>query len=198
MNQSIRERITALGGTFHFQGKTLQDNIQSIHFPVPLIIKDFYSFCDELEKFKTTNKQLFEHHQALFFKNAVQHFYSPANTCYTNIRFEHTLFTPFTKGTKDYEEWDIEEAEVRVFIDDAVLEFMFIGNTDGFPNHYFICLSDKSPHNPMVYSTDHETYFWEIKKEGTLEEFFQKFLTPSEFLEVIKQVDNPNIYFLEK
>lgn len=104
MKLTIQKRIGALGGKCAFKPTSLQANIESIEFEVPLIIQDFYSFCDTLEEFKKTHIDLFKNQQALFFKQTVQYFYSDQNTCYTNVQFQKELFTPFQEGTSDYAE----------------------------------------------------------------------------------------------
>jgi hypothetical protein len=66
------------------------------------------------------------------------------------------------------------------------MDLMFIGYSYGFPDSLFICLTDPNPENPMVYGTDHEVLFEEITKEGTLEEYFNSFMTKEELIEIVK------------
>ena len=63
---------------------------------------------------------------------------------------------------------------------------MFIGHSYGFPDNLFICLTDPYQENPIVYGTDHEVFFDEITKQGTLEDFFNSFMTKEELIEIVK------------
>ncbi|MDB0601998.1 hypothetical protein PL373_12715 [Tenacibaculum maritimum] len=65
------------------------------------------------------------------------------------------------------------------------MKLMFIGYSYGFPDNLFVCLSDPDKENPTVYGTDHEVYFDEITVQGTLEEYFNSFLTKEELIEII-------------
>jgi len=65
-------------------------------------------------------------------------------------------------------------------IDGDAMELMFIGHAYGFLDSLFVCLTDPNLDNPIVYGTDHETYFDEIIKIGSLEDYFNSFLTKNE------------------
>ena len=78
-------------------------------------------------------------------------------------------------------------SEIKKVVQNGKLEFVEIAYSYGFPDGYYICLSDPNPENPTVFGTDHEVYFYEITNEGTFEEFLQRFYTKNEFLEVVKK-----------
>ncbi len=63
---------------------------------------------------------------------------------------------------------------------------MEIAYSYGFPDGYYICLSDPNPENPTVFSTDHEVYFEEITNEGTFKDFLNRFCTEKEFIEIVR------------
>ena len=67
------------------------------------------------------------------------------------------------------------------------MEFISIVYSYGYPDEYFVCLTDPNQSNPTVYSSDHEVYYSEIDNEGTLEEFLKRYWTKSEFLIAIKE-----------
>lgn len=101
-------------------------------------------------------------------------------------------FTPFQKGTPDFEEWNgwftdnAELGEIIKYSDCATPDFVELLYTDGYPNYYLICLSDNDPENPVVWSTDHEEFFTEVTNEGRLKDFLDRFMTKEEFLELVK------------
>lgn len=104
--------------------------------------------------------------------------------------FRPQLFTPFRENSPDFAAWTgvISEAAVREMIPADPLDFMQIAWSSGYPDVYFICLSDKNPDNPTVYSTDHEVFFTEIEEEGNLEAFFYSFFTREELAAEIRRV----------
>jgi hypothetical protein len=145
-------------------------------------------------------KDFFEKHQKLylenqenFFDDLLEHFFSDHEIPYGQIFFRNQHFRPFKEGTADFEEWqdwfesEANLSEVRKIISDETPEFMLIASSYGFPDHFYICLSDPNPDNPTVFGTDHEVFFIEISNRGTLEDFFNNFLSKEEFLVVVKE-----------
>ncbi|MFW1644936.1 hypothetical protein [Acinetobacter guillouiae] len=47
-------------------------------------------------------------------------------------------------------------------------------------------MSDPDPENPTLFGTDHEVFFTEVTHEGSLEDFFNRCMTPSELISIIK------------
>lgn len=167
MKSGITDRIIALGGTSDFSGQSLKADIESISFGKTFLLAEFEDYLNE----------------DMCKKIAAQGAIPQEEITYPRITFQHKLFTPFTKGTDDYAEWNslMDEDTVRGVIGSGELEFLYVGESNGYPNYYFICRSDANKDNPTVYSTDHELFFKEIEVEGTLEEYFGLFVSDEEF-----------------
>lgn len=173
MNTAIKERIKALGGTYRSGGSSLESDLNNILFPKTFLIKGFEDFLQE-----ETYKKLADGEVVL-----------DAEIPYPRMTVQSRLFTPFKIGTEDNQEFgDIDEELVREIIDAETLDFMIIGETESYPNFYFVCLSDTEKENPLVYSTDHESYFDEITVEGTLEEFLFRLVSAAEYQESIDKL----------
>ena len=82
-----------------------------------------------------------------------------------------------------------QQNDFREVIIGEKMELMIIGYSYGFPDNLFVCLSDPNNENPVVYGTDHEVYFDEITVEGTLEEYFNSFLSKDELIEILERSD---------
>ena len=66
-------------------------------------------------------------------------------------------------------------------------DFIQVFYSYGFPDNYYICLSDPNPENPTLFGTDHEEYFREVTNEGNFEDFLNTFMTKDELLEIVKK-----------
>lgn len=77
--------------------------------------------------------------------------------------------------------------EIIAVSNDPSPDFVHVFESYGFPDNYYICLSDPHPENPTLFGTDHEVFFREITNEGTLEDFLKKLLTKEELLDIIKR-----------
>ncbi|NWK99924.1 hypothetical protein DM790_03720 [Flavobacterium collinsii] len=189
MKKEIVDRIQQIGGNIDkVKGNSLQEDLQSIEFSHPLYT-DYYE--DELygaDEFYADNRELYQENRKEFYDQLLNHFFSDHELPYGQDFYRNFLFTPFKQGTKDFEEFDglIDEAEVREVVEGGDLDFICICYSYGYPDQFFICLTDPNPENPTVYSTDHEVFFSEIENEGTLEEFLKRYLTKDEFLEIVK------------
>lgn len=173
MNTAIKERIAVLGGTFQSDGHSLEEDLRTIVFPKTYLIKGFEDFLkDEMYKEVAMGKAILE-----------------AEIPYPRMTLQAKNFTPFRKGTEDNKEFgDLNERLIREIIQEDVLDFMIIGETDSYPNFYFVCLSDQARENPLVYSTDHESFFDEITVEGTLEEFFHRLVSAEEYQDTMSKL----------
>ncbi|WP_299442893.1 hypothetical protein [uncultured Aquimarina sp.] len=199
MKKEILNRIQKLGGDIsNVRGKSLQNDLESISFNTVLYPKRSdtpWASIDEQEpiygigEFIEGNKELFESNKIAFYDVIINHYYKLTEEGFGQVFFRNDLFTPFKQGTDDYDEWngEWEESSFRKVINGTEMDLMFIGHSYGFPDNLFICLTDSNQENPTVYGTDHEVYFDEITKEGTLEEFFNSFLTKEELIEIIKK-----------
>ncbi|MGN7818603.1 hypothetical protein ACTJJB_00665 [Chitinophaga sp. 22536] len=188
MKQTILDKITKLGGNIQrANGATLQDIWQGITFSHPLWTRDWEGFG--LDEFYEEHKALYNTSPDTFYDNLLAHYFSDHEIPYGQDFFRSWLFTPFKAGSGDEGELDglVEEEEVRAVVKGNDMEFMCIFSSYGFPDHYFVCLTDPDPENPIVYSTDHEVYFQEIDNKGTLEDFLEKYMTKDEFLQVAKR-----------
>ncbi|WP_338769544.1 hypothetical protein WAF17_10060 [Bernardetia sp. ABR2-2B] len=194
MNKEIISRIRELGGTTK-SASSLQEFLQGIEFNHPLYPKE--NWGNELygvDDFYDDNKKLYKQNKDKFYERLMEHFFSDHEIPCGQMFYRKRLFTPLTKGTTDFEEWgdDFEDeemtnlSEVKKVVGSGSLEFMEIAYSYGFPDGYYICLSDPNPQNPTVFGTDHEVFFEEITNEGAFEEFLKRFYAPSEFLEVVK------------
>ncbi len=194
MKKEILNRIVELGGSFK-KGTTLQEYIQGIEFNHPLYPQELWG--DELygiDEFYDKNKHVYEQNKSRFYESLISHFFSDHEMPYGQTFYRKRLFTPLTEGTSDYEEWGCvfedkemtDLGEIKKLVGNGKLEFMEIAYSFGFPDGYYICLSDPNPENPTIFGTDHEVYFQEITNEGTFEEFLKQFYTKTEFLEIVE------------
>lgn len=93
------------------------------------------------------------------------------------------------KNSEDFGDFDglVEETKVREIVQGSEMDFICIIYSYGYPDHYFVCLTDSDQENPTVYSMDHEVFFQEIENEWTLEEFLERYMTKEEFVEVVEE-----------
>lgn len=194
MKIEILNRIQELGGTLS-QGNSLKEILEGVRFNHPLYPHE--SWGDELygiDDFYAKNKNQYKQDKDSFYQNLITHFFSNHELPYGQAFYRKRLFTPFTKDTEDYEEWiDIFEdekmtdlSEIKKVVGNGKLEFMEIAYSYGFPDGYYICLSDPNQENPTVFGTDHEVFFQEITNEGTFENFLKQFYTKKQFLQLVK------------
>ncbi len=193
------ERIKALGGKISpVEGATLRQFLGAVKFDTVLYPKPLdlpWARAHEREpiigigEFVERHRDLYRSDKERFRATIIEHYFQLTEEGRGQVFFKNELFTPFKEGTGDYEEWNGEwepEAFREVIVGDA-MELMFIGYSYGFPDHLFVCLTDPNPDNPVVYGTDHEVYFDDISRQGTLREFFDSFLTPVELIELIER-----------
>ncbi|OJJ21849.1 hypothetical protein BKI52_11075 [marine bacterium AO1-C] len=201
MKQAILERIKALGGNVdQVEGKSLKEDLKAISFDTvlyPMPRDTPWAKASDQEPiagigdFVEENRALFQKDKVRFYDQMLSHFYKLTKEPQGQTIFMNELFTPFTEGTATFEEWqgEWEEATWRQTIKaqtSEVLEVMFIGHSYSYPDHLFVCLTDPNPDNPQVYGTDHEVFFDEISLEGTLEEYFLRFMTKDELLAIVQ------------
>jgi len=202
MKQNILKRIQKLGGSIEsVKGISLKEDFQAISFSTVLYPKPTdtpWASKEEAEPicgisdYVDEHMELYHSNKTEFYNNLISHYYQNTQEGRGQTFFENRLFTPFTKGTSDYEEWknEWEEENFQKVIVGDKMELMFIGLSYGYPDNFFICITDPNPDNPMVYSTDHEEYFDEITVEKTLEEYFNSFFTKEELIEVVELAIN--------
>ena len=174
MNKIICERIAKLGGKCAFEEGDLLRNMRSISFPKSYLMPDFSDYLEDdlLHRIKA--------------EGVIREEEIP----YPRIQYKTEIFTPFTKGTASYDEYTtfIDKEYVSSVIPCSELEFLIIGDSNSYPNYYFICLSDKDVSNPKVYTTDHEVYFREIEESGRFSDFLDLFLSDDEYKEEMNKL----------
>ncbi|MDW9379140.1 hypothetical protein [Chryseobacterium sp. JV558] len=189
MTESIVNKIKELGGNIDAVSidKNFAENWRSIKFGHHLYDRDWdvYGIDEYYEKYKT----VYHNDQEGFYKNLLEHYFSDHELPYGQYFLRDWFFTPFKKGTEDYEELDglIDEHEVKEIVEGSEMEFICLFYFYGYPDHFFVCTTDPDQENPVVYSTDHEVYFQEIENEGRLQDFLDRFMTKEEFLETVKE-----------
>ena len=202
MKREILERIKQLGGNIdNVVGHSLQEDILSITFSTVLYqrptdtpwqtaeetepIYGIGDFFDKNQKLLNTDKQA-------FYNKIIDKYYRLTEEGYGQLFWTAKLFTPFKKGTADFDEWnadfndeDIDLSEIVKVTNDKRPDFIQIFYSYGFPDNYYICLSDLNPENPTLFGTDHEVFFREVTNEGNLEDFLNTFMAKEELLEII-------------
>lgn len=188
MKHEVLSKIEKLGGDIQrANGATLQEIWQGITFGHPLWHKEWEGYG--IDKFYEEHQALYESNREMFYDNLLAHYFSDHEIPCGQDFFRSWLFTPFKAGSGDDGELDglVEEDEIRETVKGSELDFMCIFSSYGYPDHYFVCLTDPNPDNPIVYSTDHEVYFQEIDNRGTLEDFLERYMTKDQFLQVVKK-----------
>ncbi len=188
MKQTILNRIAELGGDIsQTTGHSLIDDLQKITFKEVLHFKNddepFYNFYEDF--YEVNQELLIDAEQ--FIDKAIAHYYiaSDDETGLGQAFWRGFLFTPLTPNTPDYDEWSADFKEMDLSECLAVTggktpEFLMLIYSYGYPDHYFICANDVNADNPSVFGTDHEQYFDEIEKVGTLSEFLDNFMSKKE------------------
>ncbi|MCL8537993.1 hypothetical protein M9991_14065 [Chryseobacterium gallinarum] len=187
MKDTIINKIKTLGGNTDAvdQDKNFIENWRSITFNHYLYDKDWDIYG--IDQFYESNKELYHNQSEKFYENLLNHYFSAHDSAYGQYFVKDWMFTPFKEGSEDQEEFDdlIDEDYVQEVVGIYKPEFMCILFSYGYPDHYFVCITDPDPSNPTVYSTDHEVYFDELENEGSLEEFLDRFMTKEEFHKVV-------------
>lgn len=170
LSATIQKRVTELGGQVICGGATLQECLQNLEFSGETALLLFADWADYVEP-----------------DVIVQIVQAPdrARKFITSPPFVWgvRLFTPFTQGTSDHEEWagTIDQHPLVALCGVESPEVIFIGHSQGWPNDYFVVVQDPTPENPTVYTTDHEVYFSEIEVLGPLSDLLDSVLTLQEF-----------------
>jgi hypothetical protein len=195
LKKSILEKVQRLGGTTDkVQGVSLLKDLPAIKLKQPLYPRDTYG--EELygiDEFFEKYQKLYVKDKADFFERLLKGFFSKNQPPRGHMVYVGKPFTPLKKGSKDYADWhdwfedEADLSEINNFIDDKVPEFVQIADSFGYPDHFYVCVSDPKPSNPTVFGTDHEVFFIEISNRGNLETFFDQFLTKDEFLAIVQK-----------
>ncbi|MDJ1493094.1 hypothetical protein QNI19_09130 [Cytophagaceae bacterium DM2B3-1] len=204
MKQQIINRIQQLGGnTERVKGHSLKDDILSITFNTVLYQRPIdtpWQKAEEAEpiigigSFIDANKELFEQNKQAFYDKIIDHYYRITQEGHGQAFWSPQLFTPFREGTDDFTEWndwfqedDVDLNEIVKLTNVSEPDFIALLHSYGFPDSYYICLSDPEPENPTLFGTDHEVFFSEVTNEGSLEDFLNACLTKEELIELIRK-----------
>ena len=204
MKQEILDKIKELGGNIDkVKGHSLQEDLLSINFNTVLYPRPtdtLWSNAEDEEpiygigEFVDDNMELFQLDQEGFYEKLISNYFCLTEESYGQTFWTAKLFTPYKKGTEDFEEWNsyfitdnVNLEEVRKIVDDHNPNFIQLFYNYSFPDNHYICLSDPNPENPIIFGTDHEQFFSEITNEGNLEEFLKRFMTKREVVELIKK-----------
>ncbi len=197
MQDCLRERINALGGDVAVA--TPRDALElllatQLPFPLYPAPRDTpWARADEQEPIFGISEFIAAHpahaanDRAALLRDVQAHYYAPTEELRGQVDFRLQRFTPFLEGSDDYIEWaggdDFDTAYLAEITGHATPEFLFIGFSEGYPNHHFVCVADAGELNPPVYSTDHEQYLSDITRRGSLREWLASFMTPAELLQ---------------
>ena len=198
MKREILEMLKNLGGDIDNarEGDSLYENLLSVTFDT-VLYADFHDDFEiwGLEKFYSENEELYLSDKNAFSAKLLDKYFRLTREGLCQEFWEVKMFTPFKDGTEDYKEWNdyftcddpdfgVDLTEINKVVSDAKPDFMFLFESYGFPDSYFICTSDPQPDNPTVFGTDHEVFFREISNKGNLLDFLKKFITKDKFLEI--------------
>jgi hypothetical protein len=204
MKKEILDRIQQLGGNISkVKGLSSHSDILSITFDTVLYRRPIDTPWEKAEdsepiygiaEFITENQELFKKDTKAFYDKIIEKYYRLTIEGYGQMFWEGQPFTPFKDGTEDYEEWndefiddDIDLSEITKVTNDPAPDFIYLFSSYGFPDNYYICLTDPNPENPTLFGTDHEVFFREVSNEGNLEDFLNTFMTKEELLEIVKK-----------
>jgi hypothetical protein len=206
MKKEILEKIKQLGGNIdNVKGNSLAEDILSITFDTVLYQRPedtpWQTATNNGEpiygigKFINENEKLFNTDKQGLYDKIIDKYFRLTKEGYGQVFWQPRLFTPFKEGTEDFAEWNIdftdeEETDLSEIIkvtNDKTPDFIEIFYSYGFPDNYYICLSDPNQENPTLFGTDHEVYFREVTNEGSFEDFLNKFMTKDELVEIVKK-----------
>jgi len=203
MKKEILSIINSLGGnTNNVKGLSLQEDLQAITFGTvlyPRPVDTPWASAEDTEpiygigEFIDSNLKLLRTNKEAFYAQIIDKYFCLTETGYGQVFWQGNLFTPYKEGTSDFTEWqdwfneDAVLNEIRKFTINPKPEFIHLFHSYGFPDNYYICLSDPNPENPTLLGTDHEQFFTKITNEGNMEDFLKTFMTKDEVLEIIKK-----------
>jgi hypothetical protein len=209
MKQEILTRLKELGGNIDSaKGDSLYEDLLAVTFDTVLYANfeesGYPLEINGLDEFFADNKSLYTSNKDEFVEKMLAKYFRMTEDGQGQCFWRAKLFTPYKEGTFDFMEWNgifkditspdranplgkyanknrFNVSEILKTTGDSAPDFMWLFHSYGFPNHYFICLSDPNPDNPIVYGTDHEVMFSEISNAGNLSAFLNKFYTKEQF-----------------
>ena len=204
MKETILNRIIELGGNIdNVKGKSLEEDLISITFNTVLYQKPTDSPWAKAEDeepiygigdFIDQNKDLLKSNKQSLYDKIIEKYYCLTEEGFGQMFWKAELFTPYKKGTEDFDEWnsdfkDYDEVDLKEIIEltnNNEPDFIQLFYSYSFPDNFYIVLSDPNPENPTLFGTDHEVFFREVTNEGALEDLMNTFMTKEELLEIVK------------
>lgn len=206
MKKEILERISQLGGNIRqVKGISRVADLLSIDFSTVLYRKPVdtpWATAVETEpihglgEFIEQHRDLVENNRELLYQKILDHFYVLTEEPHGQTFWQPVLFTPFTPGTTDYDEWYIGYFDDDTLVDLSEVqkvtgkehgEFLQLFYSYGFPDQLYISLEDPQPENPTVFGTDHEVFFSEMTNEGSLEDYLNQLMTKEELIDLVQK-----------
>lgn len=206
----LLQRIQALGSNIsQIKGESLFEQLSTITFNSVLYLKPtdtpwantdeeepiygLAEFIDQYSTLITTNREM-------LYQKIIEHFYQLTDEPHGQLFWEPTLFTPFLEGSDDFIEWndlfvDVSEVNLQKIIEHTKTTtpaMIQLFTSYGYPSHYYCCLEDPHTDNPTLFETDHTEFFQDISNEGSLLEFLNRCMTPTELISIVKKALDPS------
>ena len=210
LQPQLLQRIQALGSDIsQIKGESLFEQLSTITFNSVLYLKPtdtpwantdeeepiygLAEFIDQYSTLITTNREM-------LYQKIIEHFYQLTDEPHGQLFWEPTLFTPFLKGSDDFIEWndlfvDVSEVNLQKIIEHTkttMPAMIQLFTSYGYPSHYYCCLEDPHTDNPTLFGTDHTEFFQDISNEGSLLEFLNRCMTPTELISIVKKALDPS------
>lgn len=210
LQPQLLQRIQALGSNIsQIKGESLFEQLSTITFNSVLYLKPtdtpwantdeeepIYGLAEFIDQYST----LITTNQEMLYQKIIEHFYQLTDEPHGQLFWEPTLFTPFLKGSDDFIEWndlfvDVSEVNLQKIIEHTKTTtpaMIQLFTSYGYPSHYYCCLEDPHTDNPTLFGTDHTEFFQDISNEGSLLEFLNRCMTPTELISIVKKALDPS------
>lgn len=210
LQPQLLQRIQALGSNIsQIKGESLFEQLSTITFNSVLYLKPtdtpwantdeeepIYGLAEFIDQYST----LITTNQEMLYQKIIEHFYQLTDEPHGQLFWEPTLFTPFLEGSDDFIEWndlfvDVSEVNLQKIIEHTKTTtpaMIQLFTSYGYPSHYYCCLEDPHTDNPTLFGTDHTEFFQDISNEGSLLEFLNRCMTPTELISIVKKALDPS------
>lgn len=210
LQPQLLQRIQALGSNIsQIKGESLFEQLSTITFNSVLYLKPtdtpwantdeeepIYGLAEFIDQYST----LITTNQEMLYQKIIEHFYQLTDEPHGQLFWEPTLFTPFLEGSDDFIEWndlfvDVSEVNLQKIIEHTKTTtpaMIQLFASYGYPSHYYCCLEDPHTDNPTLFGTDHTEFFQDISNEGSLLEFLNRCMTPTELISIVKKALDPS------
>lgn len=210
LQPQLLQRIQALGSNIsQIKGESLFEQLSTITFNSVLYLKPTdtpWANTDEeepiygLAEFIDQHSTLITTNREMLYQKIIEHFYQLTDEPHGQLFWEPTLFTPFLEGSDDFIEWndlfvDVSEVNLQKIIEHTKTTtpaMIQLFTSYGYPSHYYCCLEDPHTDNPTLFGTDHTEFFQDISNEGSLLEFLNRCMTPTELISIVKKALDPS------